>query len=192
MACAVPGFPTSFRQFTDGLAVQVAQDSACPELLIFGQSNCRYGSDPRPLAQEFSVRIKNLDSLVVTIGHIYQAFGIHLNIVRQLKFAGTGAALAPLKQEFPVVRVLHHSRIPIPVRHVKIAICRERDVGRKVEGVRPHPCDALLADLLNYLSLRVHLVDDLAGSIDHPDVSFFVDAHGMRAAGSAARVVDGR
>src|SRR5579864_3354078 len=46
-----------------------------------------------------------------------------------------------------------------------------------------HP---FLPNLHDYFPARVHLVDHLAGSVDHPYVTLWVHAHRMRAAGIAS------
>src|SRR5436309_3197119 len=89
---------------------------------------------PAPTNQ-FPGGVKNLDPLVIPIADVNPALRVGHHVVEHSKLAGTLSSTAPLKQIFPVARVLHQPSVTVAVAYVDIAIGREGHVGRQIEVV---------------------------------------------------------
>ena len=79
--------------------------------------------------------IEDLDAVVFAVAHVDRALRIDRDRVRRVELARLGPLLAPVEQVLAVLRELHHARVPVAVGNVEIAVLRERDVGRAVEGL---------------------------------------------------------
>ena len=102
---------------------------------------------------------------------------------------------APLAEELPVTRELHHAvvaALAVAVQHVDLSGGRDQDVGGAIEAVRlvpPHPGDpqghedsALGAELENLLSFpfgRSRLRSSVCRAVGDPDVAFVIDEEAM-------------
>src|SRR5262245_18227343 len=179
---AVPAGHAGPGQFSNRRSVQVPQDPAGPNPLVLRDREPGDSAGRSPLRHETPVCVEDLDALVVAVRHVDAALRVDHQIVRQAELAGSRAPPAPLRQILSVARVLHDACASVPVGHVQVAIGRERDVGRQVERVRTRTRSAFRAEPHDFLHLRVHLVDDVPGRVDEPDVALRIDAHRMRAA----------
>jgi hypothetical protein len=78
--------------------------------------------------------------------------------VRRVELAGTAPLLAPIEQILAVLREFDDARVAISIRHVKIAILAERDVGWAVEGFVVISCFPLTPSVNSSLPSRVNFM----------------------------------
>src|SRR5215472_10757904 len=108
------------------------------------------------------------------------------------------ARFAPGLDEFSVLRELHDARVrllSVSVGDEDVAIGRDQDVGRPIEGLGPFARDPRLAQRHQHLSIGAELDDRVAlavaaSAVGHPDVAIPVREQAVRPidhAGTEAR-----
>src|SRR6266481_7038480 len=86
-----------------------------------------------PLRLVFAVAVEHLHAVVLAVGDIDVAVGIGRDIVDDVELAGIGARLAPGLYELAVGRVFVDAGIAVTVRHIDLALRRQRGVGATVK-----------------------------------------------------------
>ena len=92
-----------------------------------------------PLVDEPAVLVENLDPVVLAIADQQPAARVDRDRVRLAEFAGPCAFAAPLLDESPVLRELHHAIVPavaVTVGHENVAARRNDNVGGLIEEIR--------------------------------------------------------
>ena len=84
--------------------------------------------------------------MVLAVGDIDPAVGVGGDVVHDVELAGIGAGLAPGLQQLAVRRVLVDAGIAVAVRHVDLALRRQRGVGAAVERLAAHERRRLVRD----------------------------------------------
>src|SRR5437899_12240684 len=92
--------------------------------LVFGRNeDVLRGAQVGPLIEKFSVRIENLNPIVLAVAHVDSAFGVERDRMRGVEFARPRSGLAPIQIVFTFPLNHHHSRITVAVYYIYIAIC---------------------------------------------------------------------
>src|SRR5581483_9754560 len=99
------------------------------------------------LADVLSIRIENLDALILTVGHPELALGVHRDSVRNVELARLSALASPELEELAVLveledaRILRHAAPPGPgsvaLRNENVPVGSDRNVVGFVEEMRP-------------------------------------------------------
>ncbi len=105
----------------------------------------------------------------------------------QRELARTRTAPSPSLDEFAVPGELDDARIGIAavaVADKDVAVRRHRDVGRRVEGIRPVAGDTRPAQRHQHLAVRAELEDLMAAAVAaavvrHPDIAVAIDVHSV-------------
>src|SRR5579871_161605 len=142
----------------------------------------------RPLVDEVSVLIEDLDTVVAAVAKEQPAARIHRQRVRAVHLAGGAALLAPGLDELAGLVKLDDAGVgvaAVTVGDEDIAVGRDQYSGGRIELIRPAPRNAGLAESQQHLAFRAELENlvtlaVLAEPIRHPDVSFRVDREAMR------------
>src|SRR5262249_34767784 len=137
---------------------------------------------------EFSIRIEDLNSLVLPVGHPELAFGIERQSVRNIEFAGLFAFSAPRLDELSILIELEDARISVctgrvSLRHEDIAIRSDRDIVRLVEKLRRLvPCAAVALGSEGHedLPLRIEFHHRVGADVSSPQIAVLVDAQAVR------------
>src|SRR5262245_37762772 len=132
-----------------------------------------------PFGEKFSILVEDLDAVVGAVGDEQPPARIHGESMRHVEFALSLARFAPGLDEFTVLGELHDARVRLLAMSVgdeDVAIGRDQDIGRSIEGVGPIARDAGLAQRHQHLSVGTKLDDRVAlavaaSAVGHPDVA---------------------
>src|SRR5262249_33173602 len=132
-----------------------------------------------PFGEKFSVLVEDLDAVVRAVSDEQLPARIHGESMGHVELALSLARFAPGLDEFSVLGELHDARVrllSVSVSDEDVAIGRDHDVGRPIEGVRPVARDAGLAQRHQHLSIGAELDDRVAlavvaSAVGHPDVA---------------------
>src|SRR2546428_2529434 len=87
-----------------------------------------------PLREELAVGAEHLDAVVLAVADEHAAVRVHGDAVREHELARAGPGLAPGREELAARREAVDPRIPVAVGDVQVAVRRDREVRRPVEG----------------------------------------------------------
>jgi hypothetical protein len=141
-----------------------------------------------PFAEECTVRIKDLDTVVGPVGDVNTARRIDRQRMIHPKFAGAGTAPAPRHDELAVRGELDDPGIGVAAMSVTdddIAVTGNRDIRRSIEHVGTVACDPGFAKREQNLALWTEF-DDLmafavaAGVVGRPYAAVTIDVETMR------------
>ena len=140
-----------------------------------------------PLRLVFAVAVEHLDAVVLAVGDIDPAVGVGCDVVDDVELAGIGARLAPAFHQFAVGGVFVHAGIAVAVRHIDLALRRQRGMGAAMERLAAHERRRLVRDADGQQHLAVdsafaHGVVAVVGAIE---IVLGVDVQPMRAAEQA-------
>ena len=99
-----------------------------------------------PLRLVFAVAVEHLHAVVLAVGDIDPAVGVGDDIVHDVELAGIGARLAPGLHQFSIGAVFVDAGIAVAVRHVDLALRRQRGMGAAMERLAAHERRRLVRD----------------------------------------------
>src|SRR6266850_2885344 len=98
-----------------------------------------------PLVDEVALLVEDLDAPVRAIGHVHPSLRVDADVMRLIELARGRSCLSPGLDEPAVLRELHHAVVlSVAVGHEDVAVPRDGDTGRLIEGVGTVPGHALL------------------------------------------------
>src|SRR5215471_16387619 len=122
----------------------------------------------RPLANVIAVLIENLDAIVVAVADKKASARIHRQRVRGIELARSGSLLAPGLDEFALLGEFDDTGIgvaAVSVADENVAIGRDQNGGRRVEGVRTVARRSGLAEREQNLAIRAEFEDLMAFAV---------------------------
>ena len=140
-----------------------------------------------PLHLVLAVAVEHLHAMVLAVGDIDPAVVVGGDVVGDVELAGIGAGGAPAHQVLAVGRVLVDAGIAVAVRHVDLALGRERGVGAAVERLAAQERRGLVghADGQQHLALGGDLADRVVAVVGAVEVVVAVDMDAVGAAEQA-------
>ena len=136
-----------------------------------------------PLRLVLAVAVEHLDAVVLAVGDIDPAVGVGDDVVDDVELAGIGARLAPGLYQLAVGRVFVHAGIAVAVRHVDLALRRQRGVGAAVERLAAHEGRGLVgnADGQQHLAVGGAFSNRMVAVIGAIEIVVGVDVQPVRA-----------
>src|SRR5262249_8320204 len=156
--------------------------------VVFVDENAARPAELRPLVDIVAVLIENLDAVVVAVADEQVPARIHRERMRGIDLTRGAAFLAPGLDEFAGLVEFDDAGIgvaAVSVADENVAIGRDQNRGRSVEGVRTVACRSGLAEREQDLAVRAELEDlvalaVLALGVGDPDVAVAVDKNSVR------------
>src|SRR5690606_8285544 len=90
--------------------------------------------EPGPLGHESALRVEHLDALILAVGDVDLVATVDGDEMDDGERAGPGSGLPPGAQQRAIGCEAMDAAIAIAVRNVDLAVRREGDAGRHVEG----------------------------------------------------------
>src|SRR5262249_11587433 len=136
-----------------------------------------------PLQLVLAVAVEHLHAMVLAVGDIDPAVLVGGDVVRDVELPGIGPGGAPAHQVFAVGRVFVDAGIAVSVRHVDLALGRERGVGAAIERLAAQEGCGLVghADGQQHLALGGHLADRVVAVVGAVEGVVAVDMDAVRA-----------
>ena len=136
-----------------------------------------------PLRLVFAVAVEHLHAMVLAVRDVDPAVRIGDDVVHEVELARIGAGLAPALDQLSVRRVLVHAGIAVAVRHVDLALRRQRRVGAAVERLAAHERRGLArdADGEQHLAVGRALAHRVVAVVGAVEIVVGVDVQAVRA-----------
>src|ERR1700756_1033758 len=142
----------------------------------------------RPLVDELSVLVEDLDAVVVAVAHEQAPARIHGERMRRIELARRRALLAPGLDELAVLGEFDDTGVGVAAMSIadeNVAIGRDQDGGRRVEGVGAAARRSCFAERKQHSSIGAELEDLvalalLALGVGDPDAAVAVDEDAVR------------
>src|SRR5581483_3237073 len=125
-----------------------------------------------PLPLILALAVEHLPAMVLAIGDVDVTRVVGGDVVHELELARIGARRPPREQQLAVGRVLVHARVLVAVRHVDLALRRERRVRAAIERVAAEAwrLDVRPSDRHQHLAVGralAHRVSLVVGEVEH-------------------------
>ncbi len=151
-----------------------------PNVLVWCNRQTVGVADISPLLDELTLRIKDLNALILAIANIHAALVVDGDTMRQIEFADACSVFSPSLDEVTVTIKLYDTRIAIAIRYVNISVLRESHVGGLVEQPICLCPGVDSAQNQQDIAGRVQLEHKMASVISRPKIVVGVDAQAMR------------
>src|SRR5262245_1788621 len=119
-----------------------------------------------PFAVVIAFRTKELDAIVLTVGHQYPLLHVDPDAMRGCELSLPGTRCTPGAKVLPFRREAMNGRIAVAISHINLAVCCHCNVGRMIEG-RPQCWPATVSKHQNDLALGRELEDLVLIAVTH-------------------------
>ena len=133
-----------------------------------------------PDLEQLSVRVEDLDPVVLAVAHVEPPLPVDLDVVRRVELAWLRTLLAPRLHERPIAPEPHHSRVAVAIGNVEVAIRMKRDVRRPEEQLLGFAGLPRRSQRHLQLARPRPLPDRVISVVDRPHVALRIDPDPVR------------
>ncbi len=137
-----------------------------------------------PLRLVLALAVEHLHAMVLAVGDVDEPVRVGRDVVHDVELARIGAGLTPGLHQFAAGRELVHAGITVSVRHVDLALGRQRRMRAAMERLAAHVRGGLVgdADCQQHLTVGRALAHRVVAVVGTVEVIVGVDMQSVRAA----------
>src|SRR6202030_2989339 len=106
-----------------------------PDFIVGRDKDVLRRTQMGPHAEELPLGSEYLDAIIFAVTDKDGTLGVELHGVGRVELAGSTSGLTPFEQIPAVLGELDYARVAVAIGHIEVAISREGNVGRLIEGV---------------------------------------------------------